>query len=295
MRFGDQAVMFDFEGIPMIGNLNTGYAIGLTAEGRDICQRLMHEDVPPAEIVAVDEALFQHLGIGGFFGYKKPDDSLKSAYVHITQRCNLQCVGCYSLDDDRNRLADAPTEKINHAISQLASAGVEQIVISGGEPFLRDDLAAIAAYAKIECGIPSVVVLSNGIGLDAHQLKRVAPFVDRVSISFDGCTASSPAYIRGQQRYPELVRAIEAVKAANIPAHMIATIHAKNIDDVRGYLDLAERLGVTVSFSLLSWLLRRCGVGRTCSPRDRAEEARQVDADGWRGRSDARIRLPDRG
>ena len=211
MRFGDQAVMFDFEGIPMIGNLNTGYAIGLTAEGRDICQRLMHEDVPPAEIVAVDEALFQHLGIGGFFGYKKPDDSLKSAYVHITQRCNLQCVGCYSLDDDRNRLADAPTEKINHAISQLASAGVEQIVISGGEPFLRDDLAAIAAYAKIECGIPSVVVLSNGIGLDAHQLKRVAPFVDRVSISFDGCTASSPAYIRGQQRYPELVRAIEAV------------------------------------------------------------------------------------
>ena len=71
MRFGDQAVMFDFEGIPMIGNLNTGYAIGLTAEGRDICQRLMHEDVPPAEIVAVDEALFQHLGIGGFFGYKK--------------------------------------------------------------------------------------------------------------------------------------------------------------------------------------------------------------------------------
>lgn len=252
MRFGDQAVMFDFEGIPMIGNLNTGYAIGLTAEGRDICQRLMHEDVPPAEIVAVDEALFQHLGIGGFFGYKKPDDSLKSAYVHITQRCNLQCVGCYSLDDDRNRLADAPTEKINHAISQLASAGVEQIVISGGEPFLRDDLAAIAAYAKIECGIPSVVVLSNGIGLDAHQLKRVAPLVDRVSISFDGCTASSPAYIRGQQRYPELVRAIEAVKAANIPAHMIATIHAKNIDDVRGYLDLAERLGVTVSFSLLS-------------------------------------------
>lgn len=252
MRFGDQAVLFDFEGIPMIGNMNTGYAIGLTPEGKEICQRLMREDVPPAEIVAVDEALFQHLGIGGFFGYKKQDDALKSAYIHITQRCNLQCVGCYSLDDDRNALADAPTEKINHAIAQLASAGIGQIVISGGEPFLRDDLAAIAAFAKIECGVPQVVVLSNGVGLAAHQLKRVAPFVDRVSISFDGCSADSKAYIRGEQRYAELVGAVEAVKAASIPAHIIATIHAKNVDDVRNYLSMAERLGATISFSLLS-------------------------------------------
>ncbi|WP_255467270.1 radical SAM/SPASM domain-containing protein [Raoultibacter phocaeensis] len=236
----------------MVGNLNTGYAIGLTPEGKGICTRLMHEDVPPSKIAAVDEALFQHLGLGGFFGYKKPDDMLKSAYVHVTQRCNLQCVGCYSLDDDRNSLADAPTEKINHAIAQLASAGVEQIVISGGEPFLRDDLASIVAFAKIECSIASVVVLSNGVGLDARQLKRVAPFVDRVSISFDGCSAASPAYIRGKQRFAELVRAVEAVKGANIPPHMIATIHAKNVDDIAEYLTLADELGATLTFSLLS-------------------------------------------
>lgn len=252
MKFGNQIVMFDFKGIPMVGNLNTGYAIGLTPEGKGICNRLMREDVPPAEIAAVDEALFQHLGLGGFFGYKKPDDALKSAYVHVTQRCNLDCVGCYSLDDDRNVLKDAPTEQINHAIAQLASAGVEQLVVSGGEPFLREDLAAITAFAKIECSIASVVVLSNGVGLDARQLKRVAPFVDRVSISFDGCSAQSPAYIRGKQRFTELVRAVEAVKDANIPPHIIATIHAKNVDDIASYLELADKLEATLTFSLLS-------------------------------------------
>lgn len=252
MKFGNQIVMFDFEGIPMVGNLNTGYALGLTPQGEGLCRRLMSEDVPAPEIASVDEALFQHLGLGGFFGCENPGDSLKSAYVHVTQRCNLQCVGCYSLDEDRNALEDAPARLINQAIAQLASAGVEQIVISGGEPFLRDDLAAIAAFAKIECGIPAVVVLSNGVGLDARQLKRVAPFVDRLSISFDGCSASSPAYIRGTQRYAELVRAVEAVKAASIPAHMIATIHALNIGDVQRYLELADELGITLTFSLLS-------------------------------------------
>ena len=30
MRFGDQVVAFDFAGIPLVGNLNTGYVIGLT-------------------------------------------------------------------------------------------------------------------------------------------------------------------------------------------------------------------------------------------------------------------------
>ena len=40
MRFSDQVVAFDFAGIPMVGNMNTGYAIGLTAEGAAACEGL---------------------------------------------------------------------------------------------------------------------------------------------------------------------------------------------------------------------------------------------------------------
>ena len=43
MRFSDQVVAFDFAGIPMVGNMNTGYAIGLTAEGAAVCERLLRE------------------------------------------------------------------------------------------------------------------------------------------------------------------------------------------------------------------------------------------------------------
>lgn len=252
MRFGEQVVAFDFEGIPMVGNLSTGYAIGLTPEGDEICHRLMSEEIAPEDISAVDETLFQHLGLGGFFGYKKRDESLQSAYVHVTQRCNLNCAGCYSMDDQRNSLEDATFEQMARVISELGSEGVSQIVISGGEPFLREDLPGLLAYAKLECSIPSVVVLSNGLGIDNEQLKRVAPYVDRISISFDGCSDASPAYIRGKQRYSDLVKSVKAVKAAGIPGHIIATIHAKNIDDIDEYLKLAEELDVTMGFSLLS-------------------------------------------
>ncbi|MEG2025960.1 MAG: radical SAM protein [Gordonibacter sp.] len=257
MRFGDQVVSFEFAGFPMVGNLSTGYAIGLTAEGAAVCARLLEEDVEEAEVAAVDAALLEHLGRGGFFTSEAPVDAVVSAYLHVTQRCNLDCVGCYSLDSQRNQLADAPLGQIKHALDELAAAGLATLIISGGEPFLRSDLPDIVAYAKRDCGIKAVTVLSNGLCMTEETLAALAPHVDRVSVSFDGCSASAPAYIRQEQRFDELVEAVGMVRAAGIPAHIIPTVHAKNIDDLKDYVRLSKELDATLNFSLL-----------TCAPDD---------------------------
>lgn len=258
MRFGDQVVAFDFAGIPMVGNMNTGYAIGLTAEGAAVCDRLQREDVAEPEIAAVDAALLEHLTRGGFFGNEKPAEAVVSAYLHVTQRCNLSCVGCYSYDDQRNCLEDAPLDHIKHALDELAGAGLATLIISGGEPFLRADLPDIVAYAKRDCGIRAVTVLSNGTCMTDEALAALAPNVNCVSVSFDGCSASAPAYIREEQRFDELVAAVKAVQAAGIKeAHIIPTVHAKNVDDLKDYVRLSKDLGATLNFSLL-----------TCAPDD---------------------------
>ena len=257
MRFRDQVVAFDFAGIPMVGNMNTGYAIGLTAEGADVCERLLREEVAETEVAAVDAALLEHLVRGGFFSDEKPADAVVSAYLHVTQRCNLNCVGCYSYDDQRNCLPDAPLDAIERALDELTAAGLATLIISGGEPFLRDDLPDIVAYAKRTCGIKAVTVLSNGTCLAEGALAALAPNVDCVSISFDGCSASAPAYIREEQRFDELVAAVKAVQAAGIQAHIIPTVHARNIDDLAEYVRLSKDLGATLNFSLL-----------TCAPDD---------------------------
>ena len=96
MQFVDEVVLFDFADIPMVGSLDTGYAIGLTGEGAAVCERLQKEDVPEEDIAAVDPALLEHLIKGGFFETAKKDRRVLSAYLHVTQRCNLHCAGCYS-------------------------------------------------------------------------------------------------------------------------------------------------------------------------------------------------------
>lgn len=257
MKFADEVSLFDFNGIPMVGSLATGYAIGLTEEGAAVCERMLVQDVAQEDVSAVDPALLEHLVKGGFFA-KAPDDSrVASAYLHVTQRCNLSCAGCYSLDAQRNNLDDASFEAMTHAIDQLAAAGIMQLVISGGEPFLRPDLPKLVKHAKQACGINSVTVLSNGLCMSDLALSELAPYVDCVSISFDGCSAESCAYIRKEQRFDELVNAVRAVRKAGIQAHLIPTVHAHNIDDLAAYVQLSKDLGATLNFSLL-----------TCEPHD---------------------------
>lgn len=257
MQFTKEVVSFDFAGIPIVGCLQTSAVIGLTDEGAAICERLHHEDVSEEEIAGVDANLLEHLKSGGFFGGVQSDNTVVSSYLHVTQRCNLDCAGCYSLDEDRNTLKDAPLQDIKRALKGLAEAGVKQIVISGGEPFLREDLPEIVEYAKKDCSIPKVTVLSNGLCFTEEVLARLAPHVDCVSVSFDGCSAAAPAYIRQSQRFDELVAAVQTVKAAGIPAHIIPTVHAKNISDLADYIALSKELGATLNFSLL-----------TCEPDD---------------------------
>ena len=53
MRFTEEVVLFDFAGIPMVGCLGTGYAIGLTEQGAAVCARMLEEDVPEDDVTAV--------------------------------------------------------------------------------------------------------------------------------------------------------------------------------------------------------------------------------------------------
>ena len=66
MRFGPNVVEHAPFSIPMIGNTETGYVIGLTPEGAAVCHRMFTEDVPEAEVAAVHADLPARLRRGGF-------------------------------------------------------------------------------------------------------------------------------------------------------------------------------------------------------------------------------------
>lgn len=254
MKLSSDVLLFDFHGIPVLGCPATGATIGLTPKGRDLCLAMRERPVSLAEVNAVDGHLAHALRTGGFLegdGESARALPLKSAYVHVTQRCNLACLGCYSDGEARNCAPDPSLKELTAAFSLLSAWGATGVVLSGGEPFLRDDLPLVCRAAK-ESGLTKVTVLSNGLAVDRDLLCATAPFADCISISFDGASAQAKAPIRGHQNFDRLCQTIQAIKQAGAQPHMIATLHRQNIDDIQAYLRLSQQLGATLNFSLLS-------------------------------------------
>ncbi len=137
MKLAPHAVRFDMGGIPVVGNTVTGAIVGLTAEGAALCDVMRERDVARDKVPEGCEQLVAYLAEHGFL----VDDSgtphehpacVQSAYLHVTNHCNLSCVGCYSFDEHRNRAEDPSFEALSHALGVLAALGVQRLVISGG-------------------------------------------------------------------------------------------------------------------------------------------------------------------
>lgn len=264
MRLAASVVRFNMGDIPVVGNTATGAIVGLTNEGATLCDAMKAGSVASNEVPPSCATLVAYLYGHGFLTETAESDgnygcdgkslsvrSVASAYVHITYRCNLSCVGCYSWTPARNNAIDPTLEQFERATDVLAGLGVRQIILSGGEPFLRSDLPALVRYAK-EAGIAHITILTNGLVCADEQLQALANIADTISVSFDGTSLLSEALVRGSQRFDQLIDTIRRIKHRGIHAHMLPTVHARNIDDIPLYLELARRLDVTVGFSMLS-------------------------------------------
>ena len=256
MRFAPHAETFRLGSVPMVGNHVTGGLIGLTPEGLALCDELATRDVAPEDVPESCRELVDHLGRGGYLedGEKNLSTDVPqvtSAYLHVTQRCNLSCRFCYSEDAGRNALPDPSLAELERALSLLAGLDVQRLVISGGEPFLRDDLPYLAGRAR-EAGIGEVVVLTNGLLVTDATMTELAGLVSCVAVAFDGADENSAAHLRGGQRLNRLVEAVRAVQGAGIEARVLPTLHGRNLGDRAAYRELACGLGASLGFSLLT-------------------------------------------
>jgi MoaA/NifB/PqqE/SkfB family radical SAM enzyme len=81
------------------------------------------------------------------------------ARVHVTYRCNYRCRMC-GIDGIRKQFAELGQDAFDRVAQQLRILGARHVVITGGEPFLRNDLAGIVgAFARRKF---SVRVQTNG-------------------------------------------------------------------------------------------------------------------------------------
>jgi len=100
----------------------------------------------------------------------------------VTNRCNLHCRKCYSPKTG----PEGSLDEICFTITKLSDAGIRRIILTGGEPLVRDDIAEIASHAS-KLGL-DVCLSTNGILL-TQKWAALSPHLSWVGISLDAPSA----------------------------------------------------------------------------------------------------------
>lgn len=160
----------------------------------------------------------------------------------ITEACNLRCKHCY-LGAGSAKENELTTEEITLLIDDAKKLGLKRLNITGGEPFLRNDLFEIVKYA-IKSKI-SVCILTNGTLITENIAEELGRQRDvEVQISVDGARENVHDAVRGLGSFRKAISAISLLRQKNVPVILSLTILKHNIEDMEKFVLLASSLGV---------------------------------------------------
>ncbi|WFA09365.1 radical SAM protein [Tissierella sp. Yu-01] len=169
---------------------------------------------------------------------------------NTTKKCNLNCKHCYRESGPEKMDDELTTEEGKELFDQMIKAGMNVIVLSGGEPMLRDDIFELITYAKLK-GM-TVLMGSNGTLITkekANMLRECG--LSAIAISIDSLDPQKHNLFRGSDT--AFIKAIEGVNNcvdAELRVQLNCTITKNNLNEIEKIADFASELGAVSSHML---------------------------------------------
>lgn len=166
------------------------------------------------------------------------------ADLALTYRCNVACGHCYKGD---RQVAEIDTSSWKKIINTLADAGIPQIVFTGGESALRDDLAELVFHAE-SLGLVTGL-LTNGVALADQGLVdslREAG-LDYVQVTLESADPEIHNSMVGADTWGKTVEGIRNSLAAGFHTVTNTTISSGNRDSVLSVPGFVSELGVAAA------------------------------------------------
>ncbi|WP_374287378.1 heme d1 biosynthesis radical SAM protein NirJ [Pseudomonas fluvialis] len=156
---------------------------------------------------------------------------------NLLRRCNLTCKHCYATSADSEFRNELDTTEALGVIDQLHEAGVRVLILSGGEPLLRDDIFQLADYAR-DKGF-YVALSTNGTLIDEQNIERIAAAdFDYVGISIDGLEAVHDEWRQLKGSFAASMHAIYLCRARGIRVGLRTTLTQHNYPQLPALLEL---------------------------------------------------------
>ncbi len=170
----------------------------------------------------------------------------------ITRRCNLQCVHCRSSSEQV--VVEHPDFSFAQAtaiLDDIASYASPVIVLSGGEPLLREDVFDIARYGT-NLGF-RMCLATNGTLVTEEICKEINESqIKMVSLSIDGANAETHDDFRNQKgAFEGTMSAIKLFNKHDIPFLVNSSFTLRNKEEIPEIYRLVKGLGATAWYMFM--------------------------------------------
>jgi hypothetical protein len=180
--------------------------------------------------------------------------------LEVTEKCDQECPICYASSTKNGR--EPTLEELVSRLKFLSNCETESptLLITGGEPTLRSDLAKLVSKAR-GLGYTNISLSSNGLSLAenpslAYELVKAG--LKELNLSFDSVNDNVYKLLRGSKLYSLKKQAIEVAKQAGLRVILNVTL-IKNINDqqVGDIIEFAKKMQIDgIVFSPMAYVGR---------------------------------------
>jgi len=169
----------------------------------------------------------------------------------ITGKCNLNCIHCRSSSDMDADSGDLSRGDALGLIDELADYASPVIVLSGGEPLLREDWFELASHGTKK-GL-RMCLATNGMLVNEDLCKQILDAEIRmISLSLDGSTAELHDDFRQQPgAFQGVMNAISHFQRLHIPFLINSSFTKRNQADIPNVYRLAKELKATAWYMFM--------------------------------------------
>jgi MoaA/NifB/PqqE/SkfB family radical SAM enzyme len=165
----------------------------------------------------------------------------------LTRKCNFRCRGCNVWrQQDKNELS---TEQVKKGLNILRDLGVVDLVLSGGNPLLREDIDEILQYAS---NFFITTIYDNG----SMAVKKMDALrnADLVAISIDSLDPKKNDYVRGVKgAWRTAMQAVENLHNEGISVGVTPTVSQFNLYEILDFTKYFLAKDIPVWYSLYSY------------------------------------------
>lgn len=191
---------------------------------------------------------------------KQESQQALTAWLHITDRCNLRCEYCYLPHVKEDMDVDTGKAAIDATFRSAKAGGFSHVKFkyAGGEPLIKfNNVVRLHTYAKVkglELGIHvKGIILTNGTLLTNEFAEEIKQNNLNIMISLDGVGKAHDShrpYLGGRGSFEDVKNAILRAKRFGITPDISITVSGKTADSVYEVVEwvLEQELPFSINF-----------------------------------------------